>query len=1085
MNNTFNMLKHKVLLFVLVSILPGLAYGQNVSLTQDYQIVRTYPFSDPNPLPAMAISKMASCFYPYFMIDGYTNQAFDKKWKVVKLENDFITVTVLPEVGGKVWGAVEKSTGKEFVYRNPVMKFRSIALRGPWTSGGIEHNFGLDLAHAPWAASPVDYIMINNPDGSISCVVGGLDVASRSEWRVKINVPKDKAYFETEALWFNPLPLHQAYVSWEVAAYKGTNDLRVYFPGNYHIGHNGQASPWPIDSEGRDLSYYRNNNFGNSKSYHVMGDYRNWFGGYYENLSFGFGHWSLYADSPGKKLWVMSLARDGGIWDELLTDNDGPSVEGQSGVKFNQASERSGYHSPFRQLSHKPFYTETKTDYWFPVNEIGGMVDANIYGTLNVKAIKDSLYVSICPLQQIDDSLVISINGNRIFSEKVNLEPVKTFRRSLVVAAESHDKLTVNLGNRKLYYSGKSESIISRPVRTSDNIKDYNSAERIFRMGEEQNTMRNYVEAMGLYEKCIEKEPTHSEALARIAELYYRKGHYEEGIPYARKVLEFSAYDGAANYIYGALHDKLNNIDEAEEAFSIASRTMEFRSAAYAHIAALELKRKNYEQAVLFAGKSLDFNKYNLTAASYLISAYRKLNKVRESEEAINELLQIDPLNHYARFERYLSASETATGRSAFQAGIQNEFPHETYLEIAVQYANTGMNEEAIKLLDMAPAYPTVYYWLAYLNRNNSKQKVEEYLNKADAISPWLVFPFRLETIPVLKWAEQQRHSWKTVYYSALIQWNNNNLIEAKELFDKCGNESDYAPFYISRGILLSDDQLKQDDVLEDFKRAILIDPKEWRTWHYLSSFYERKGSFSEQFDNAKKAYRIFSSNPVISIDYAKALLNVKKPKECNDVLKTTVIFPQEGAREGHEIFEVANIMLALNSLEQKKYKEAVKHLERAKQYPENLGAGKPYNPDYRLIDYLLAYCEKESGDEQKSLENYMNIIDFSSDPERFNSARNPGANYITVLVLNEFGKEKQAADLMEGWKNYRDSLSTWQISNTRISPQMEWVLTKYNDHSADTKALEEKIKGTGRENQFTLFLRALEIVERKRNLNQ
>ncbi len=93
-------------------------------------------------------------------------------------------------MGGKVWGATEKSTGREFVYQNHVMKFRAIGIRGPWTSGGIEHNFGLDLGHAPWTASPVDYILKENDDGSVSCIVGGLDLASRTQWRVNILLPK-------------------------------------------------------------------------------------------------------------------------------------------------------------------------------------------------------------------------------------------------------------------------------------------------------------------------------------------------------------------------------------------------------------------------------------------------------------------------------------------------------------------------------------------------------------------------------------------------------------------------------------------------------------------------------------------------------------------------------------------------------------------------------------------------------------------------------------------------------------------------------------------------------------------------------
>jgi len=1085
MNYSNNSLKHKIILLVSVSIIHVLAFGQNVSVTENFTEIKTYPFSDPNPLPAMAISKKVSSFYPYFMIDGYTNQGVNKNWKVVTLENEFITVTVLPEVGGKVWGAIEKSTGKEFVYMNHAMKFRSIAIRGPWTSGGIEHNFGLDLGHAPWAASPVDYILTNNPDGTVSCVVGGLDLASRSEWRVRINLPKDKAYFETEALWFNPLSLHQAYLSWEVAAYRGNDNLQVYFPGNYHIGHDGLASPWPIDSKGRDLSFYKNNKFGNSKSYHVVGDYRNWFGGYWDNLSFGFGHWSLYSDSPGKKLWVMSIARDGAIWEDLLTDNEGSSVEGQSGIKLNQSEERSGYHSPFRQLSHNPLYAETKTDYWFPVKETGAMVDANIYGTLNVEAINDSLYVTISPLQKIEDSLVICLNSNELFSENVKLEPMKTFRRSFAVSTDANSTITVNIGNKKLYYSSKHESVISRPVLSNDSIKDYNSGERLFRMGEDQNAMRNYIEAMELYKKCIEKEPTHSEALARIAELYYRKGQYEKGIYYARSVLEFSAYDGATNYIYGALQDKLNNTYEAEEAFSIASLTMEFRSAAYAQIAGIELKKKDFNKAVMYSRKALDFNKYNLTAISIMISAYRKLDKTDESKKAINELMQIDPLNQYARFEKYLSASDTATGRVAFQSCIKNEFPHETYLELALQYANTGMNEEAIKVLELAPAYPTVYYWLAYLYRNISKQKTEEYLNKAVDYSPWLVFPFRAETVPVLEWAEQQVHSWKTIYYSALIQWYSNNLSNAKELFEICGNEPDYAPFYLSRGILLSNDKAKQDDVLNDFTKAVLIDPKEWRTWHALTNFYERSGSFAKQYDNAKKSYQKFSDNPFISLDYARSLVNVKKPKDCLDVLSNTRVFPQEGAREGHDIFEMANIAQALNSIEQKRYKEAAKYLEQAKEFPENLGVGKPYDPDYRILDYLLAYCANETGNEQKSVQYYDNIIDFSSDPERFFTTRNINANYVTYMVLNNLGKGKEATKLIEGWKHYKDSLYIWHISDTRISPQMEWVLAKCDSHSADTEVLENKIIGAGKESQFTLFLRAIELAEDKRKPNE
>jgi tetratricopeptide (TPR) repeat protein len=390
------------------------------------------------------------------------------------------------------------------------------------------------------------------------------------------------------------------------------------------------------------------------------------------------------------------------------------------------------------------------------------------------------------------------------------------------------------------------------------------------------------------------------------------------------------------------------------------------------------------------------------------------------------------------------------------------------------------MNDEAIKVLELAPVYPTVYYWLAYLYRNTSKQKSEEYLNKAEAISPWLVFPFRTETMPVLEWAWEQRHSWKTVYYSALIQWNNNNLMKAKELFEKCGNEPDYAPFYISRGILFSDDKTKQDDVQKDFKRAILIDPKEWRTWNSLSSFYEKNGSFSEQFDNAKKANQIFSSNPVIGIDYAKALINSGNFRECIKVLDRVNILPQEGAREGHDIYELANLSMAVELLEREKYREALKYVNNSKNWPENLGAGKPYEPDIRFQDYISAYCYTQLRD-QKQADNYSDqIINYSL--EHWGPAGEPANIYIANQVFNDHGKHHEAILTMENWKTEQDSLRDWKISPGSSAPKAQWVLAKYRREEEKAEKLEKEISSVSTENRFRLFLKTMSIINMKKN---
>ncbi|MDX1759785.1 MAG: DUF5107 domain-containing protein, partial [Arenibacter algicola] len=127
------------LIIALGLCLGSMAQSPSATIKEEIMSLDTYDFSKPNPIPILTDNAK---IFPYFKYEGYENIAKKKNWKVVTLENAFIKVFVLPEIGGKVWGAIEKSTGEEFLYKNEVIKFRNISMRGPWTSGGIEFNFG-------------------------------------------------------------------------------------------------------------------------------------------------------------------------------------------------------------------------------------------------------------------------------------------------------------------------------------------------------------------------------------------------------------------------------------------------------------------------------------------------------------------------------------------------------------------------------------------------------------------------------------------------------------------------------------------------------------------------------------------------------------------------------------------------------------------------------------------------------------------------------------------------------------------------------------------------------------------------------
>ena len=242
----------------------------------------------------------------------------DKTFKKITLENKWIEVEVFPEMGGKSLGAIDKSNGNEFIYKNEVAKFRNIAMRGPWTSGGIEFNFGV-IGHHPGTGTPADYSIAERADGTLICTVGGIDLPSRTQWQVKVILPKDQSAFTTQAIWYNPTDIEQAYYNWMTAAAAAQQDLVFYTPGNQFLTHGGVAKDWPIDPLNRDLSQYSQNNFGPSKSYHVIGEYNDFFGGYYKDSDKGFGHWGRYDEIPGQKNFGFGISQGVGRYLGRLT----------------------------------------------------------------------------------------------------------------------------------------------------------------------------------------------------------------------------------------------------------------------------------------------------------------------------------------------------------------------------------------------------------------------------------------------------------------------------------------------------------------------------------------------------------------------------------------------------------------------------------------------------------------------------------------------------------------------------------------------------------------------------------------------
>lgn len=1025
--------KNILILIAFLFLIKSVLFAQNAVISESLKEFKTYPYSDPNPVAD------GGKIYPYFRFDGYSITGHPQKWKIVTLENPYIKVFVTPEIGGKIWGAMEKASGKMFIYNNNVVKFRNIAMRGPWTSGGIESNFGI-IGHAPTGSSPVDYILKENEDGSVSCVIGALDLITGTTWRVEIRLPKDKAFFETKVLWHNNTSFNQPYYHWMNGAARASDDLQFFFPGHSHIFHDGEYSTWPKDDDGHNLSMYAENNFGSYKSYHVLGEYSGFFGGYYYNDHLGFGNWSTYTDKPGKKLWIWGLSRQGMVWENLLTDTNGQYIEMQTGRLFNQAADASS-ETPFKHREFPPFATDTWSEIWFPVKQTEGIKSASKFGILNIEPSNGKLKIYFSPLQKIDDDLSVKANGNIVFTKHLNLEPIEVFLDS--INQKLNDNYEVTIGNNKLSYSPSDNKkySLNRPLVSPDNF-DWNSIQGLAIKGSEAAKQLNYVTAMDNYLKCLEKDPNFIDALTGIAELYFRTMEYDTALIYARRALAVDTYNGSANFIYGLINRQNNFVAEAKDGFSIAAHSIEYRSAAFTQLAEMYASEGLWSQASDFSKRALDFNIYNLSAYQMLIISQRKQNLISEATKTIDVLLKLDPINHFARFEKYIIVNSIEAFQE-FKRLIRNELPKETYLELSITYYNLGLITESLKVLENTSENPIVSYWQAYLqNELGNNKKSMSLLKIAEEQSPYLIFPFREETVKVLNWVTSKSNSWKGKYYLALIYQKHGQLEKAEELFTACKEESDYAPFYLTRAKIFQATDISQS--IKDTRTAINLNDKDWRAWMMLSLSYSRKGDYENSFKAVETIYKQNPNDYRFAIPYAKALYRFEKYEECISILDEIEVLPFEGASNGRVLFRDAHIMSAIESIEQNELSKAITHLDNARLWPENLGAGKPYETDELLEDYLELLVRQRMNQSEKSTVLLKKInIEF----EQKEKIENPNI-IIKALILRENGKNKEALSVLQTWS-----------SSSPNNDLANWTLAEFSDKKDQAKIIAEKIK--------------------------
>ncbi len=688
-----------------------------------------------------------------------TNVEYD----VVRLENEYIRIIILPALGGRILEGYDKKNDYHFLYRQTRIKPILVGNYGSWIAGGMEWNY--PFHHRPSAFLPVDYTLETLEDGTVICWLSEASI-SPGQYRVKgmvgVTLRPHASYYETRVQLANRTEAEHPFMWWENAGVHVNDDYQLIFPQDvcYVHHHNDRHhATFPIHqgwyavenhAEPHDISIHKNTIKGNS--YFAGPSKYDFFGGYDHRKQCGIIHIGNHHISPGKKMFQWGLEDLGDAWNANLTDHDGEHAELMAGSFADDQPD-------FSWLA--PYETKTFSQYWYPIQRIGIPVFATLDGAVAID--RERGKVRLITTRDCENATLVVKCGERVaLNTRVSIAPAKCAEFD---ADLSKEKFFVSLiaqdGTALLSYEEDITEVIRIP---KDNPglttpHELTTAQEITIAGRHVEQYRDPLwKKEEYYKVALERDPDFIPALIGMAGVCYENACYQDGLRHLKRAEGVqNAYnsnpsDGTISYLKGLCLFGLGRFDEAYDAFYKSTWSHNVISYAMTFIAAIDGKRGDFQKMKDHAVRALKREADHPIAASYAAIADWKLGDIKSAVNLLENILQRDKFDHLAR---YLHTTITGGSLKLFLSEL-NSNPSQTCLDVAFDLVNAGQVAEAVNLLEGLKAHrdasTMALYTLAYFQvRAGSPAKAAENRRQASGRRVVDTFPYRQVEIEVLR----------------------------------------------------------------------------------------------------------------------------------------------------------------------------------------------------------------------------------------------------------------------------------------------------------------------------------------------
>jgi len=947
--------------------------------------------------------------YPLPFTDRIAEEKTPHAWQAVHLENPFLRLMILPQLGGRIQVAMDKTNGFDFVYRQNVIKPALVGLAGPWISGGIEFNW--PQHHRPSTFMPADVEIEEHPSGSRTVWLSEHEPMNRMKGAHGVCLHPDKAYIELKVRLYNRTPLVQTFLWWANVATRVHEQYQSFFPPDvfYVADHARRAtSAFPlckgfyygVDYGGRrhagiggypanDLSWYAN--IPVPTSFMCMGSREDFFGGYDHTADAGIVHIANHHISPGKKQWTWGNHAFGYAWDRNLTDTDGPYIELMAGVYTDNQPDFSFLH---------PFETRTFSQYWYPMQKIGPAQKANLDAAVSLKFRDGQAHVGVCVSSNFPGTRVILRAGAEPIAEwTVDLSPGDPLLRQ--VPADSNDlRLIVNRADGSAlieYHAAKpAKGEIPPPATQPPPPSKIKSADELYVTGVHLEQYRHATRCPTPYWKeALKRDPFDSRCNNAIGLWHLRRGEFANAESHFRRAVQSltrrnpNPYDGEPHYNLGVALRWLGRDDEAYAAFYKSTWNYPWQSAAFFAIAELDCRKQEWPKALEHLDRSLRVNADHARAIH------------------LREIILLK------------------LGRAAAPP-----VPHgdtQMRLDFALDYASAGLFDEAIAVLPVADTYPMVHYTLGWLHQQKGGSAAEHYA-RAAAASPDYCFPSRLEEMVILESAiAANPRDARAPYYLGNFLYDRRRHREAIALWEHSAKlDAGFSIVWRNLGIGYHNISRDGRRACKAYDKAIAAAPDDARLRYERDQLSKRLGeSPKKRLAALENRLDLAAQRDDLTVELAALYNQTGRHDKALKLIETRHFQPWEGG-EGQTLGQHVrtHLLLGRKALAAGDAAAALAHFQSAAATPENLGEARHLLANMSDIHYWLGEAADRLGDKSAAKKWWTAAGSASGDFQQMSVKTFSEMSYFQALSLQALGKLRPARKLLKKLLKYARELA-------------------------------------------------------------